>query len=182
MTGTKLFYKGVVWIYKGCQGKKEEHAVISDLVAYIENARQQGFALGEIRSHLAKYGWNDYLIDYAISQVVRQDDRKWLQGSVMAVMLIVLASAGTVWWIHSPESLPSCLLESPQDSMSVLTQSSACCALIPKYSCVKGGSNPEIRDSSGKVIFAPQVSCRTAQGMLWTTKRVLEGCAKSGFV
>jgi len=162
------------------QGKKrEERGMISELVAYIESAKKQGFALEEIRTHLSKYGWNDYLIEYAMSQVVRQNDRKWLQGSVMAILLIVLASAGTVWWVHSTDNLPSCLLETPQGSMNVLTQSFACCARIPKYSCVQEMSNPEIRDAKGKILFVPQVSCKTAHGTLWTTKRVLADCAKT---
>lgn len=152
--------------------------MISDLVAYIESAKQQGFALEDIRGQLSKYGWNDYLIEYAMSQVVRKEDRKWLQGSVMAVMLIVLASAGTVWWVSSADNPPACLLETPQGSVNLLTQNSACCARIPKYSCVKVSSNQEIRDTRGNVIFAPQVSCKTAQGTLWTTNRVLAGCVK----
>ena len=153
--------------------------MISELVAYIEEAKAKGFAVEEIRHHLSSHGWNEYLIDYAVSQSGRRNDRKWLHGSMMAVFLIVLASATTVWWVHSPGSSASCLVESPQGSVNVFGDAALCCARIPRYSCTAESPGAQVRDASGMVVLLPDISCKTTEGVLQTTRVVLDQCAKA---
>ena len=153
--------------------------MISELVKYIEDAKRRGFAVEEVKHHLSNHGWNDYLIDYAVAQCEQRNDRRWLQGSMMAVMLIVFASAGTVWLVHPSISPVSCFLESQTGDVKLFQSLAACCPQIPKYSCSPLSlhpDRPEIRDASGKVVFSPDVGCKTSLGQLLTTNKVLESC------
>ena len=153
--------------------------MISDLIQYIEDARKLGFALEEIQHHLSNHGWNDYLIEYAVKQVEKKNDRRWLQSSVMAVLVIVLASAATVWWVNAPSANPVCVVESMQGSVTVYSDAPSCCVRIPRHSCTHTSGKPHVRDQTGAEVFSPDMSCRTAEGVLLTTKRVLDECAKN---
>lgn len=149
--------------------------MISDVVRYIEDAQQKGFALEEIKSHLSKHGWNEFLIDYAVGQIEKRSDRKWLQGSMMAIFLIVLASTGTVWWVNSGASQPSCMIESGQGSWRLISDAKECCSWISRQPCTRV-QGLDVRDAKGRTAFSPDVSCRLGQSMVYTSQKVVRDC------
>lgn len=163
--------------------------MIAKLVKYIEDAREKGFALEEIRRHLSSHGWNEYLIDYALGQMEQRNDRKWLQGSVMAMMVIVLASTGTVWWFNLnspvasgvPDALwqgtaPLCVVETRAGEVGVISNVKECCDELRESSCAPDKNLPQLRNARGSVVFSPGVSCRSSNGRVLVTPDVAGQC------
>ena len=152
--------------------------MVSDLIKYIEDAKKNGFAIDQIRDHLSRYGWNDYLVEYAVRQVNRREDRKWLQGSMMAVIAIFLATSATVWWVEAdktPHAIP-CLLESADGNIAPLTQATDCCSRIVSTPCSRLAQGPQVRDTKGNTLFTGDFSCPVTDGRVLIQSAGFHGC------
>lgn len=156
--------------------------MVSDLIKYIEDAKKRGFALEQIKDHLSSHGWNDYLIEYAMRHVERRSDRRWLQGSLMAVFAVMLFTTGTVWLIDHDVSSGSmsisCVFESSDGAIESFTDPAQCCQKAGRSFCALIDDGPRIVDSAGQTLFVGQVSCRLGDGTLIGEERALRSCSQ----
>ena len=150
--------------------------MISDLVRYIEEAKKKGFALEEIRHHLVHHGWNDYLVEYALRQVEARNDRKWLQGSLMAIVAIFLVTASTVWWWETGNPRYACLSESILGTLNVESNPSDCCAQIKGLPCKHLVDGPVVMDGGGARIFQAVASCQSSTENILLSQSTLSAC------
>lgn len=155
--------------------------MVQEVVKYIEDARKKGFALEEIKDHLSKHGWNDYLIEYAASQVERRSDRRWLQGSLMAVFAVVMLTSGTVWWVDHKDTVGpmgiACVFESASGDVKTFANPVECCQKLGHAFCNPMENGPRLVDTAGQTVFVGQVSCQLSDGLLVGQERSLRSCA-----
>lgn len=155
--------------------------MVQKVVKYIEDAQKNGFALEEIKDHLSKHGWNDYLIEYAASQVERRSDRRWLQGSLMAVFAVMVLTSGTVWWADHKDSVGpmgiACVFESSGGDVKTFTNPVECCQKLGHAFCSPMENGPRLVDTAGQTVFVGQVSCKLDGGILIGQEKSLRSCA-----
>lgn len=152
--------------------------MVSELIKYIEDCRKSGFEDDHIKAHLHRNGWNPYLVDFAYHHADKRADRKWLQGSVMAVIIVVLLSTGVVWFSEgypSTPQAPGCLLQSMTGAVTAL-DSQDCCARISASPCQKLSAPAQVKGPTGAVILATDMACNVDNGKVLVPSKAAHSC------